>query len=256
MRKKKVKRRIKKKNVAILLLVIACIITNPKETIKSILLKEESVSANSNVIETENIDNQIENTVKEEKPKKTHFKVAIDASYGGQDGGSKGYNGIIQKDVNLDIALKVKDILDRESDVDVILTRKDDSTVSMSERVEIVNNSGADFVVSIMQNTEGSGEVTGIESYVLPPENEKRNATLGYTLQKAMNMYVDTKDRGVLSRNMDILLKSDVPGAVVNTGFISNKDEGTKLSSEEYQLVIADGIAQGILLYIDKHLKE
>ena len=55
---------------------------------------------------------------------------------------------------------------------------------------------------------------------------------------------------------MDILLKSDIPGAVVNTGFISSKTEGLNLSSDSYQLRMAEGLSQGILSYIDKNLKK
>lgn len=264
-----VKRKINKKNTFILLAILVSIIILLDGFIKNIFFKEETVLAEGSIkneltlessksvknnSNTTNKNN--EETEKVEEVKKTHFKVVIDASYGGRDGGSKGYNGIIQKNVNLEIALKIKDILEKHEDVDVILTRKDDSTLSIEERINIINNSGADFIVSIMQNTEGSGDVSGVESYVLPKENEKSNTTLGYTLQQAMTMYIDTKDRGVLARNMDILINSDIPGAVVNTGFISNKDEGTKLASDKYQLRMAEGLSQGILSYIDKHLKK
>lgn len=272
-----VKRKINKKNTFILLTLTVLITILLIGFIKS-LFKEDDVLAkesNSNLV-TESSDNLVtestnnsatesNNTDKEEPissedsdedVKKTHFKVVVDASYGGSDGGSKGYNGIIQKNVNLEIALKVKSVLERFDDIDVILTRDSDNTVSMAERADIINNSNADFVVSIMQNTEGTGKASGVESYVLPKENEKSNTKLGYILQQAMTMYIDTDDRGVLARNMDILLRSDIPGVVVNTGFISNKEEGLNLSSEEYQLRMAEGISQGILSYIDRYLKE
>ena len=265
-----VKRKINKKNTFILLTILISILVLLGGFIKNIFFKEEPVLAKeyakdelvlkSDESTKDNSSKTIEDNSNSEEEakevKKTHFKVVIDASYGGRDGGSKGYNGIIQKNVNLDIALKMKDILEKHKDIDVILTRTDDTTVSMEERIDIINNSGADFIVSIMQNTEGSGDVSGVESYVLPKENEKSNTTLGYTLQQAMTMYIDTKDRGVLARNMDILLKSDIPGAVVNTGFISNKEEGTNLASDKYQLRMAEGISQGILSYIDRHLKK
>lgn len=273
MRKKyRLKKKLKLKNIAILFGVVAFIGINIHTNTEHILSNDE---VNATDLKVEQIDkndknannsndkiisktkkNDDEKATQNIEQKKTSFKVVIDATYGGRDGGSKGYNGILQKDVNLAIALKVKSILEKQPDVDVILTRKDDSTLSMEERVKIVNDSNADFVISIMQNTEGSGEATGVETYILPSDNEKRNTTLGYIMQKAMIMYSDTKDRGVLARNMDILVKSDIPGAVVNTGFISNKTEGLNLSSENYQLRMAEGLSQGILLYIDKHLKK
>lgn len=261
-KKYRVKRKLKIKNIAILLGVVAFIGINISTNTEHILSNEEVIATDLKIedkseenseVKIEEIDPSKNQNIEQ---KKSQFKVVIDASYGGRDGGSKGYNGIIQKDVNLAIALKIKSILEKQPDVDVVLTRDSDTTVSMEERAKIINNSGADFVVSIMQNTEGSGEATGVETYVLPSDNEKRNATLGYTLQKAMIMYSDTKDRGVLARNMDILLKSDIPGAVVNTGFISSKTEGLNLASESYQTRMAEGISQGILSYIDKTLKK
>lgn len=253
-KKYKVKKKLKIKNIFILLTIIC--------TFVSVLKVSNFISGKENQVLADNIaqkESQISidsEDIDEEKAIKDTFKVIVDASYGGSDGGSKGYNGIIQKNINLEVALKIKSILERHDDIEVILTREDDSTVSLSERLEIINNSEADLLVSIMQNNEGTGEVSGVESYVLPKENANSNTVFGYILQQAMTMYIDTKDRGVLARNMDILLKSNVPGAVVNTGFISNKEEGTNLSTESYQLRMAEGIAQGILSYIDRYLKK
>lgn len=257
-----VKRKIKKKNMLVLLGISAFILVSSFQMIKNTFFQEDDVLAvnpvevNKNT-EQVNVENNSDTENKNDtKNKKNKFKVVVDAVYGGSDGGSRGYNGILQKNINLEIALKVRDALDRYEDVEVVLTRDDDSTVSTEKRIEIINNSNADFIVSIMQNTERTGDVSGVETYVLPKDDEKSNTTLGYSLQQAMTMYIDTKDRGVLAKNMDILKKSNIPGAVVNTGFISNKTEGTNLNSKDYQLRMAEGISQGILYYIDKHLKE
>lgn len=248
---KKRKRRLSKKKLSTLTVVSVVLATSFLNS------KKESSSKNEEVQAASRIENTQEDINKEEKIiEKSVFKVVIDASFGGSDGGSKGYNNILQKNVNLDIALKMKEILEMHEDIEVVLTRDKDVTMSIDERVEIINNSGADLLVSIMQNNEGTGTVKGVESYILPREHKMSNTTFGYTLQQAMAMYVDTNDRGVLAKNLDILLKSSVPGAVVNTGFISNKEEGTNLSSESYQLRMAEGLSQGILSYIDKHLKE
>lgn len=253
----KKKKRLKKRNLLISILTVLILGSGCNKLAKNIFNKEEDVLAiNTSKINSDTVKDGAEDTQEENVAKKTSFKVVIDACYGGSDGGSRGYNGIIQKNINLDIALKIKKVLERHEDIEVILTRDKDKTISLDERLDIINNSGADLLVSIMQNNEGSGEAFGVESYVLPRENEKSNTTFGYTLQQAMTMYVDTKDRGVLAKNMDILLKSNVPGAIVNTGFISNKKEGTNLSSNKYQLRMAEGISQGILSYIDRYLKE
>lgn len=257
----RVKRKIKKKNTLVLIVIAVLVAFGFGKMIKGVSQEQEVLATGNNIKSESNInkkDSSKKETppVKKEKPAKTHFTVVVDASFGGSDGGSRGYNGILQKDVNLQLALKMRDILEKHKDIDVILTRDSDKTLSMKERADIINNSKADLVVSIMQNTEGSGDVSGVETYVLPRENEKSNTTFGYVLQQAMTMYVDTKDRGVLARNMNILTDSNVPGAVVNTGFITNKKEGSNLASEKYQLRLAEGISQGILSYIDRYLKE
>lgn len=242
-----VKKRVSIKKLIILVLTLSLSVIGVSKIIKGI--KKDSDLPPIKKIETKPTNSSSENS-------KNVHTVVIDPSFGGSDGGSKGYNGIIQKDINLGIALKIKNVLERHKDIKVILTRDKDETVSMEDRVKTINNSRADLLVSIMQNSEGSGDVSGVETYVLPKEEKNSNISFGYTLQQAMTMYVYTKDRGVLARNMSILKDSIVPGAVVNTGFITNKKEGTNLASEKYQLRMAEGIAQGIISYIDKNLKE
>lgn len=254
MSNKRVKKKVNKKNTLILLTAIGLSILFCYFIINHLFVNNKVESTN---ITSSNIENNVnKDDSSDEKATLNKFKVVIDASYGGSDGGSKGYNGILQKDINLGLALKIKDVLERYPDIDVVLTRKDDSTMSIDKRIEVINNSNANFLVSIMQNTEGTKEVSGVETYVLPKENSKSNLSLGYILQQSMTMYINTKDRGVLAKNMDILLKSNIPGAVVNTGFISNKEEGSNLASDKYQERMAEGISQGILSYIDRYLNK
>lgn len=250
-----VRKRVNKRNVFLLAILVSFLVIGGIKLLTG--KKEETVTAtSSNKKVSSTVDEDSSKKIEDKKPQKTHFTVVVDASFGGSDGGSKGYNGIIQKNINLDLALKIRDILEKHSDIDVVLTRDKDETVSMESRIKIINDSKADLLVSIMQNSEGTGNVSGVETYVLPREEKNSNPTFGYVLQQAMSMYVDTKDRGVLARNMNILTNSSVPGAVVNTGFITNKKEGTSLASEKYQLRMAEGISQGILSYIDRYLKE
>lgn len=261
------KRKINKKKLGVLIFTVLLLgygFITMIQSIFSIATKDYSDNDNSKsnkVVVSNNNSNDKDLTsdkeavvISDAPEKKEKAIVVIDASYGGRDGGSKGYDGILQKDINLGVALKVRDSLSKFEDIEVIMTREDDSTVSMDERIDIINKSNADLLVSIMQNTEGTKKVKGVETYVLPSENEKSNLRFGSSVHQGLTMYVSSNDRGILAKNMEILTKSNIAGVVVNTGFISNKEEGTKLATEKYQERVGEGISQGILSYIDKYL--
>lgn len=182
--------------------------------------------------------------------------IIIDPAFGGEYAGSKGVNGILQKDVNLNIALNVQKTLKRYSDIDVYLTRETDVTVSYEKRIDLIKEKKADVVVSIQQNTEGTKTAEGVETYVLSKNDyPNSDSSLGYSIQKAMTTYSTTKDRGVMARNTDILkdsYKNGATGALIYTGFITNESEGKKLTTDSYVEKLGEGIAQGILSYIDK----
>jgi N-acetylmuramoyl-L-alanine amidase len=213
-------------------------ITESKES------KTESKNENVNEADTQN---KIERAV-----------VVIDAAFGGEYAGSKGYNGLLQKDVNLGVALSVKRVLERYDDIDVYLTRESDTTVSYEKRLQLIKSKGAHVVVSIQQNTEGTGTATGVETYVLSKDSyPDTDRTLGQLIQKSMVMYSAATDRGIMNRNIDILkdsLKEGAYGAVVYTGFITNEEESKKLTNNDYIDKLGEGIAQGILSFIDKKI--
>lgn len=256
--KKKVKRRLKKRVLITLIFVIVILMS-----VFTSLVKGVSKSAHEGIkSETESMSllkrTQKKETVQTVPEVKKVDKpvVVIDPAFGGEYAGSKGFNGVLQKDVNLDIALKVKKSLERYDDVSVFLTRDSDTTVPYEERISLIKDKKANVVVSIQQNTEGSGKAEGVETYVLSKEvYPDRDAGLGYTLQKSMGMYSVATDRGVMSRNIDILKDSysnGAVGAVIYTGFITNEKESKNLTTDKYTEKLAEGIAQGILSYVDK----
>ncbi|RJP74427.1 MAG: hypothetical protein C4532_02465 [Candidatus Abyssobacteria bacterium SURF_17] len=97
--------------------------------------------------------------------------VVIDAGHGGKDVGARGRDGLLEKDVTLDIALKLKELLERGTNVKVVLTRTDDQFVSLKERTAIANRakngSPADLFISIHTNSHASTAVTGFEAYYI-----------------------------------------------------------------------------------------
>lgn len=256
---RKVKRRLKKRVLIILIFVIVILMSVFTTLVKGVSSKgaNEKESSKKQTVsllkksENKDVEAVVEEIEKVEKP-----VIVIDPAFGGEYAGSKGFDGVLQKDVNLDIALKVKKSLERYDDIEVFLTRESDVTVSYEKRMSLIKDKKANVVVSIQQNTERTGTATGIETYVLGKESYPNNdRSFGYTLQKAMTMYSVTTDRGVMSRDIDILKDSyanGAVGAVVYTGFITNEKESKNLTTDSYTEKLGEGIAQGILSYVDK----
>ena len=253
---RKVKRRLKKKALIALLFTLISLGIVFTAVIKAVSNNSVTDSKSDSKIVASNNSKEIEkiNTSKSDKSEKT--VIVIDPAFGGEYAGSKGFNGVLQKDVNLDIALNVKKTIDRYDDVEVYLTRDSDKTVSYENRIALIKEKKADIVVSIQQNTEGTGKAEGVETYVLNKSDySKSDSSLGYTIQKAMNMYSKSTNRGVMTRNTDILkdsYKVGAVGAVVYTGFITNEKESKLLTTPSYTERLGEGIAQGILSYVDK----
>lgn len=269
---RKVKRRLKKKVLIALIISLISLIflfvaivkatsnnvntslVNDVKDNKAELVKEdtETKSSKENGNDKEDKNNAVVKKIKSDKP-----VIIIDPAFGGEYAGSKGYNGVLQKDVNLDIALNIKKTISRYDDVEVYLTRETDETVAYDKRISLIKEKNADVVVSIQQNTEGSGKAEGVETYILKKADyPESDSSLGYNIQKAMTMYSSAINRGVMTRNTDILKDSynsvKAAGAVIYTGFITNEKESKNLTDSKYIEKLSEGIAQGILMYVDK----
>lgn len=192
----------------------------------------------------------------EEKYKKNHT-IFIDASFGGTENGYTTKNGVKAKDITLSLAKKVNKELSKHSDIDVVMSRMDDIRLSSDERLDLINNSNADLMVSIRTNGQSSGfTATGIECYFNEENNySKESFNLANIVQDMTLNYVDAKKRYIINANFDILNKSNMPSIIIQTGFITTPSDEKNLTNEKYQDELASGIAQGILNYIDNYLK-
>ncbi|WP_283166902.1 N-acetylmuramoyl-L-alanine amidase [Thermodesulfovibrio yellowstonii] len=94
-------------------------------------------------------------------------KIVIDPGHGGKDPGAIGPSGLKEKDVTLDIALKVREILKTDPSFEIILTRDKDIFIPLNERTEIANRVGADLFISIHANASPNSYARGIETYIL-----------------------------------------------------------------------------------------
>lgn len=262
---KKGKRRLKREILLALVVITVLLIFVFTNVIKWVSQSSISENTNKTVVST-NKDSEKTNVKGDGKTSPLELSegesvskkpvIIIDPAFGGEYAGSKGFDGVLQKDVNLNIALKIQKTLKRYEDVEVYLTRDSDITVSYEDRIKLIKDKKADVVVSIQQNTEGTKTAEGVETYVLSKKDyPNSDSSLGYAVQKAMTMYSTTKDRGLMTRNVDILkdaYKNGTTGAVIYTGFITNEKESKNLTSDKYTEKLGEGIAQGILSYIDK----
>lgn len=175
--------------------------------------------------------------------------VVIDAGHGSYDNGTEHFN-IKEKEVNLAIVLKVKELLD-ESDIKAYYTRLDDSKPSNTTRVNFANTIGADFFISVHSN----GDTTASSSSgteVLYNEKEEESAfgskQLAEICQEELVSQLESRDRGLVNGStIAVIGHATVPVALVEVGFITNKTEATLLNSESYQQKAAQGIYNAIV---------
>ncbi|MBQ5658749.1 MAG: N-acetylmuramoyl-L-alanine amidase, partial [Peptococcaceae bacterium] len=175
-------------------------------------------------------------------------KVVLDAGHGGADPGASGPGGIKEKDVVLQIALKVGTVLQQHG-VSVIYTRIADiastKKLSLAERVSIANKAKADLFVALHANAVANKTVGGQETYAY------KAGTTAYKLAEAIQKEIvaasGLNNRGVKTADYHVLLHTTMPAALVETAFISNPDEERLLKDGAWQEKIAVAIAKGIL---------
>lgn len=187
--------------------------------------------------------------------------VVIDAGHGGSDPGKIGVNNALEKDINLSIARKIKEILEKKG-ITVILTREDDHGLyqetdtnkkrsDMQKRCEIIAESKCSIAVSIHQNSYQEESVSGpqVFYYTTSVQGQQLAATIQNELIEQLN---PEKKRTAKPNDSYYLLKKAVcPIVIVESGFLSNWNEASLLITEEYQQKIAQAVADGI----EKHLK-
>ncbi len=186
--------------------------------------------------------------------------VVVDAGHGGYDPGKVGISGVLEKDINLAIACKVRRILEKEG-IQVVMTRKEDvdlcaetgaskKSADMRKRVEIMNASGAAVAVSIHQNSFTDASSHG--SQVFYYEASKEGETLAKTIQESIKGVITEENHRQAKANREyyILKKVSCPVVIVECGFLSNQREEMLLTEEDYQEKMAQGIVKGILQYV------
>lgn len=172
------------------------------------------------------------------------FHIVLDPGHGGEDPGAVS-GEIFEKDINLAIALMVRDNLVGQEGITVSMTRDDDSFPSLTERAEFANKEDADLYVSIHANALEDETYSGLFTFYHPAKrSSKKPAEL---IQNAASTASGAIDRGVRTENYVVLRETDMLAVLVETGFMTCPEELEKLIEPEYQAKLAQGIADGIL---------
>ncbi len=173
-------------------------------------------------------------------------KIIVDAGHGGVDMGASGRQGTREKNVNLDVALRVKDRLERLGAI-VILTRYDDTFISLYERAYVANHLMADLFVSIHTNSHPNLKVNGLEVYHY--ESSWRGKLLAKHILKRMVEHTGLASLGVKTNNFVVIRETQMVAVLVELGYLSNYREERIIQTEKFRIRATRGICQGIVDY-------
>lgn len=183
--------------------------------------------------------------------------IVIDPGHGGFDPGKTGTNGENEKVINLKISQKLQEYLEQSGSY-VILTRETDEALGdnknedFKKRKEIVNESEADILVSIHQNSFPKINAKGAQVFYY--NSSESGKLLAQCIQDNIYNIADSSNQRQIKANTDyyMLRVSKIPAVIVECGFLSNTEDEAKLNTEEYQQKMAWAIYSGIVDYFEE----
>ena len=217
-------------------------------------------------------------------------RVVIDPGHGGKDPGCVGKSGIREKKIVLDVATRLKNILESKENLEVIMTRESDIFLDPESRTVIANQKQADLFISIHANANRSRKLSGIESFYLNFSQDpsvietaaRENATstknisemkdiiekivqnskiveskeLADSIQKSLvknlsQKYSNVRSLGVKGGPFWVLIGGEMPSVLVEISHLSNPTEEKRLKSPQYRQRVAQGIYEGIIDYVN-----
>ncbi len=220
--------------------------------------------------------------------------IVIDPGHGGEDSGAIGSRGIMEKDITLDIAKRLRRRLNRYKNYQVLLTREDDRTVSLNERIDFANSAKADLFISIHVNYLPRKPINIIETYYFGSYSDKgtlrlaerenrgskysladfreiikrigdtvklqESKRLAISIQKSLFENISRENKGVFDFGIKtapfmVLLGVEAPSVLTEVSCLSNKEEEMRLNTGEYREKIASYLEEGIVRYLNKKIK-
>jgi N-acetylmuramoyl-L-alanine amidase len=215
--------------------------------------------------------------------------IVVDAGHGGTEEGAKGPAGLLEKNVTLSVARRLKAALEARLGVRVILTRDGDNTIGLDERAAVANNNKADLFVSLHANASLRGETSGAEVFYLSLEeygdaaervargaNEmlpvfgggsrdielilwemaqaryiQESAALAQAVEASLRERVPMSPRAIQQAPFRVLVGANMPAVLVEMGFITNAAQEKQLQSDEFQNLIVQGLLESITRFRD-----
>ncbi|HWI20650.1 MAG TPA: N-acetylmuramoyl-L-alanine amidase, partial [Vicinamibacterales bacterium] len=207
--------------------------------------------------------------------------VVIDPGHGGDELGTQGANGTVEKEITLSVARRLRTLIETRLGLKVFLTREDDRTMTLDERSAFANNHRADVFLSIHANSAVRPALKGAEVFYLTVERAdeearkkaeanattlpalgggnraidlilwetaqarylEQSATLAGFVEQAMRPRVEMSPRAIQQAPFRVLVGANMPAALVEIGYLSNAEQETQLASAGYQ----DQVAQALL---------
>ena len=217
-------------------------------------------------------------------------KIVIDPGHGGHDTGTIGPNGLLEKDLVLDVSRRLGKLLEARLGADVVFTRRDDTFIPLETRTSIANQEQADLFVSVHANSSHDPDARGVETYYLnftsSPEAlevaARENAASDKDIHElqdlvkkiALREKIDEsrefasdvqeslhsglaiksagiRDRGVKKAPFVVLIGANMPSILAEISFISNPGDEKRLKGPEYRQRIAESLYRGISRYVN-----
>jgi N-acetylmuramoyl-L-alanine amidase len=193
--------------------------------------------------------------------------IVLDPGHGGPDGGAAGKDGTTEEAITLSVSKRLSTYL-QEAGATVYLTREEDKDLASDEtkglsrrksedirnRLNFIHDHQADFFLSIHLNALPSTRWRGAQTFYYPSKDENKH--LAKMIQSEIIRNLENTNREALAKSEMYLLKhAEVPGALVEIGFLSNVDERELLKREDYQDKMAASIYEGILRYTTEEIK-
>ncbi|PAB58256.1 N-acetylmuramoyl-L-alanine amidase CwlD [Anaeromicrobium sediminis] len=190
--------------------------------------------------------------------------IILDAGHGGIDGGAVGKNGTTESKVNLQIALRLRELLE-EQGIIVILTRDEDvglysdsgtirkkKNEDLRERRKMMNGNNADLFISIHMNSFPESKYYGAQTFY--PENSEESELLAKYIQEQLKKVLNNKNHreAKCKKDVYILKECSIPTVLVECGFLSNSQEEKLLLNNTYQEKVAWAMYVGILKYFEE----
>lgn len=188
--------------------------------------------------------------------------IVIDAGHGGSDPGKVGINGALEKDINLELALKLKDMLEKK-DIEIVLTRDSDAGLysessnnkkveDMQNRCEIISDAKPVFTVSLHQNSYTTSDVKGAQVFYYGQSDKGKE--LAEIIQASLIKRVNPENTRTAKANESyyLLKKTPTPTVIVECGFLSNSEEAELLLTSDYQDKLVRAIYMGVLEYLEQ----